>query len=164
MKKNKFINEGGIAGTGKGLINTNSEEFLILRQKIEEASQKRNLIDRIEDHLLGIRFRMESYLNDNSGKKVISAGEFLKECIKALNVKNRDFAAYIGYEESNLSALCHGRRKITPEMALKLAKILGIPAQLWLGVQNKEELTSLGQRKQPDINNLNLKDLLKKSA
>ena len=58
MEEDKFINEGGINGTGKGLVNTNSKEFQILRQKIEEASEKRNSIDRIEDRLLGIRFRM----------------------------------------------------------------------------------------------------------
>ena len=164
MEENKFINEGGITGSGKGLVNTNSKEFQVLRQKIEEASEKRNSIDRIEDRLLGIRFRMERYLGGDSGEALISAGQFLRECIAVLNIKNRQFAAYIGYEESNLSALCHGRRKITPELALKLARIVRIPAEYWLGVQNKEELAQLTEKKQPEFSELNLRDLLKKSA
>ena len=164
MEEDKFINEGGINGTGKGLVNTNSKEFQILRQKIEEASEKRNSIDRIEDRLLGIRFRMEGYLREDSRENLISAGQFLRECIEALNIKNKRFAAYIGYEESNLSALCHGRRKITPELALKLAKIIRIPAEYWLGIQNIKELDELSKQKESDLNPLNLKDLLRKSA
>lgn len=164
MEENKFINEGGITGTGKGLINTNRKEFQLLRQKIEEASKNRNSIDRIEDRLLGIRFQMERYLGGDSREALISAGQFLRECIEVLNIKNRQFAAYIGYEESNLSALCHGRRKITPELALKLARIVQIPAEYWLGIQNIKELTELSEKKEPNFSHLNLKDLLKKSA
>lgn len=164
MEEHKFINEEGMIGTGEGLINTNSQEFQVLRQKIVEASKKRDPIARIEDHLLGLRFRMERYVREGLEKEVIPVGTFLKECIQAMKIKNKDFAAYIGYEESNLSALCHGRRKLTPELALKLARIVRIPAELWLAIQNREELARLDQQKQADWEHLDLRDLIRKSA
>lgn len=34
MAKKKIINEGGIIGSGKGLINTNSSDFLFLKELI----------------------------------------------------------------------------------------------------------------------------------
>lgn len=162
MKENNIINEGGINGTGKGVLNTNSQDFITLRQKIVEAAEKRNPIDRMEDQLLGIRFRMESSMKKED--ETIGAGTFLRECIQVLKVKNKQFAAYIDYEESNLSAICHGRRKITPELAMKFFKITGIPAELWLGIQNKEELALLNETKQMGFNHMNLRDLIKKSA
>ncbi len=163
MKEKKFVNKGGITGTGKSLVNTNSEEFKILRKKIEDASESRSQLERIEDYLIGIRLQMERYLSSDFNTENLSAGEFLKECLKALNVKN-NFAAYLGFEESNLSAICHGRRKMSPELALKLGQILQIPAKYWLAIQNKEELDSLQDSKQVELNRLTLEGLLKKSA
>ena len=147
MEEEKFINKGGIIGSGEGVVNTNSQDYLILRKTIEEASKNRNPVERIEDHLLGIRLRMERYVNSSGNIELKSAGEFLKECLKVVGIKNRLFAAYIGYEESNLSALCHGRRKLTAELAIKLEKILKIPATLWLGIQNKMELARLKEKR-----------------
>ncbi len=164
MANQAYINEGGINGTGEGLVNPNSKEFLVLQQKIQDAAAKRDPIARIEDQLLGIRFRMESYFRDPEPGKLIPAGQFLQECIQALNINRKELAAYIRYEESNLSALCHGRRKISPELAIKFSRIFQIPAALWLGIQNKAEIFELNSRERQTFSDLDLRDLLNRSA
>lgn len=164
MAKKEDINEGGINGLGQGILNTNSKEFLILQQKIQEAAKQRDPISRIEDVLLGIRFRMQTYLRNREETFTISAGQFLKECLQALNITNKAFATYISFKESNLSSVCKGKRKITPELALKLSKIFHIAPELWLAVQNKEELAQIKTTKAKNHQEMNLKDLLRKSA
>ncbi|MBK8564173.1 MAG: hypothetical protein IPN76_12760 [Saprospiraceae bacterium] len=49
------------------------------------------------------------------------AKAILNEAIGALGVKKKDFATYIGIEDSNLSAMLKGNRRISPEFALRLA-------------------------------------------
>lgn len=164
MEENQFVNEGGINGSGKGVVNTNSRDFERLREKISEVSAQRDPIDRMEDLLLGIRFRMQSLLRDENKVEPVSVGEFLEECIEVMKVKRKQFATYIGFEATNLSAVCKGKRKITSELALKLSKITHIPGELWLAVQNKEELAQLNQQKQQNFETMSLRDLLKKSA
>lgn len=43
----KKINEGGINGTGKGIVNTNSKDFKGLRKAILEHSENKSTQDRI---------------------------------------------------------------------------------------------------------------------
>lgn len=59
-------------------------------------------------------------------------------------IKQIDFAAQIGMLPSHLNALLHGKRPITAEIAHNLEIALGIPATLWLGLQNRYELDLIG--------------------
>lgn len=164
MAHNDIINEGGINGIGSGIVNTNSEDFQLLRQHIQQASKDRDPIDRIEDRLLGVRFTMETYLQNPAPETLILPGEFLTICISLLGITNKTFAAYIEYKASNLSAICKGKRNITPELALKLSQIFPISAKLWLSIQNKAELSALQSQQKNTLTQLGLRDLLKKSA
>jgi len=42
--------------------------------------------------------------------------------LKAIKVKNKHFANYLEVEESNLSSIVKGRRKIRTDFALKLGQ------------------------------------------
>ena len=111
MAKKKIINEGGISGSGKGLVNTNSEDFLFLKEQILIASNKQSKKQVAINHLLALKYQMKDYFQSPTPSKIIDVGDFLREFIDILGLKYKLFAEYIGIEDSNLSALLKGRRK-----------------------------------------------------
>lgn len=165
MRKEFFANEGGINGAGTAHVDTTSEDFQILLAKIKEDANRMTLQQRAELQLSGIRFRMIDYLNGESLLfKPNNIPSLLSECIEALEIKKKDFAAYIGVEDSNLSAMLKGRRRISAEFALKLEQIFEIPAHLWLSVQSKNELDQLRKSKSLLGPQLSRKELLAKAG
>jgi addiction module HigA family antidote len=151
MRKEFFANEGGINGAGTGYVDTKSEDFQILLSKIREL------------RLSGIRFRMADYLKGESQLlKPNDIPSLLSECIEALEIKKKDFAAYIGIEDSNLSAMLKGSRRISPAFALKLEQIFDISATQWLSVQAKNELDELRKILSVDAPKLSSRELCSK--
>ena len=64
----------------------------------------------------------------------------LEEFLKPLGVSQSAFAARLGISYSRLNALVRGRRRVTPEIALRLARVLGASAELWLNCQQNCDL------------------------
>ncbi len=145
MRKEVFVNEGGINGSPNGRFDTESEDFQVLKAKILEQASKMTLQQRVKVRLTGVKFRMVDYLADESLLLPNDAPTLLSECIAAIEVRQKNFAVYIGLKPSNLSAILKGHRSISPSFALKLEQIFDIPATLWLSVQNKNELERLRQ-------------------
>lgn len=56
----KFINKGGINGTGKGIINTNNEEYKTLKKVIEDHAKQQTKQEQTRYQLIGLKFQMES--------------------------------------------------------------------------------------------------------
>ena len=163
MKKKKIIKEEGIQGLGVGVVNTNSKEFKYLQKKIIEESKKQSKKQILENHLLSLRFQMESYLRGDS-KDIKEVGSFLKEYVQILGIKKKKFAEYIGYKESNLSALYNGNRKINIDLALKLGKIFKVDPTLWIHIQSKNELRKMKEENEKEYRKYSIDDLLKKAS
>jgi len=163
MKKSKKIIDEGINGLGIGIVNTNSKEFKALQEIIIKKSKKQSKKKILENKLLSLRFQMETYLEqkDNS---IIEVGWFLKEFLRELNIKNKTFAEYINFQESNLSALFTGKRKVNIDLALKLGKIFRIDPTLWIHIQSKNELTRMEKENKKEYQRYNIDDLLKKAS
>jgi antitoxin HigA-1 len=64
----------------------------------------------------------------------------LEEFLKPLNISQTDFAARIGVSYPRLNELIHGKRGVTPDTALRLAQVLGMSADFWLGLQQDWDL------------------------
>ncbi|RMG26524.1 MAG: hypothetical protein D6730_08925 [Bacteroidetes bacterium] len=156
-------NPGGVNGLGEGLINTNSRDFLALQSMIQQISSDMSEEERLKNECLSIRFQMESYLND-ARAQITHAGYFIEQFLKAIKVKKKDFAKYIGYEESNLSALLKGRRKINPDLALKFGHIFKINPLIWLSIENKNELIKALEQNKENYQAYKLKDLMRKAG
>ena len=62
-------------------------------------------------------------------------GEVLQDELEARDIKKSFFAEQLGMKPGHLSELLHGRRHVSAATALKLEKLLGIPAEYWLRVQ-----------------------------
>ena len=159
--ESEYIEEG-INGTGTGVVDVNSTEFKALQKAILAASAKLSPEQKIRNHLFGIMLRMKSYV-DTDNAEIIEIGIFLRDFINALQIKNKDFAEYIGYQESNLSALFSGKRKINGDLALKFGSIFKMDAALWIHVQSKNELLKMKAANGKAYEKYRLEDLLKKT-
>jgi len=156
------INLGGVNGTGKGIVNTNSKDFKGLQQAIIEHAKKQTPQERMKYHLISLKFQMDSYIAENEPLKIIGVGEFLKKHLQAIKIKNKDFANYIEMKESNLSSILRGKRKINIDLAFKLGQVFNVDPNLWLLIQSKNELLGVDKNKKFNYQKYKLDDLLKK--
>ena len=88
-------------------------------------------------------------LNDYRLSDPEHPGSILREELKSRGVRQKDFCAQIGVQPSFLSALIHGNRNITAEIASRLERALDIPATVWLNLQNLYDLERLSPERQP---------------
>lgn len=80
-------------------------------------------------------------LNDALPVYAVHPGSILVEELKERGIKQKDFAKSIGMEAPHLSALIHGKRNVTAAIATRLETGLGIPASVWLNIQNRYNLS-----------------------
>lgn len=59
----------------------------------------------------------------------------LKEFLEPMNISQTDFARRIGVSWPRLNELINKKRGMTPDTALRLAQVLRMPADFWLGLQ-----------------------------
>lgn len=59
----------------------------------------------------------------------------LDEFLKPLGITQSGFAVRIGVSFPRLNEIIHAKRSVTPDTALRLARVLGISADFWLGLQ-----------------------------
>jgi len=164
MANKKFLNPGGINGTGTGVVNVNSEDFKALQRTILEEVKNQTPEERMKYALIALHIQMKTYISKDYDRAYRSVGDFLKGYIKAIGIKNKTFAQYIEIEESNLSAIIRDKRKITLNLALKLEQIFGVDAGIWLQIQSKNELQKLKEERKNDYQKYQLADLLKKAS
>jgi len=64
----------------------------------------------------------------------------LEEFLKPLGVTQTELAQRLGVSYPRLNEIVRGRRSVTPDTALRLAQVLGISADFWLGLQQDWDL------------------------
>lgn len=62
-------------------------------------------------------------------------GEVLLDELEAREIKKTAFAALLSIKPGHLSELLHGKRHVSAATALKLEKLLNIPAEYWMRLQ-----------------------------
>ncbi len=89
---------------------------------------------------------MSSYSVVNSrGKEIqtnvtLHPGEVLADELEARSITKTVFAAQLGMKLSHFSELLHGKRHVSAATAIKLEKLLDIPAEYWMRVQVYHDL------------------------
>ena len=74
-------------------------------------------------------------------RKPVSVGEMLEEeFMKPLRLTQTALAASMGVERRLVNELCNGRRAVTVDTALILARVFGNTPEFWLNVQRRTEL------------------------
>lgn len=71
----------------------------------------------------------------------IHPGELLEEEIEFIGMTQSELAERIGVSVHVVSEIIQGERGITDEVAVKLEKILGSPAHIWVNSQSRYEFT-----------------------
>ena len=59
----------------------------------------------------------------------------LEEFLKPMGITQVDLARRIGVSFPRVNELVHGKRGMTPDTALRLERLLGVSAELWLNLQ-----------------------------
>lgn len=68
-------------------------------------------------------------------------GEILRtEFLDELNLSQYRLAVDTGIPHSRVTAIIKGRRAVTPDTALRLARYFGTSAEFWLGLQKEYDL------------------------
>lgn len=71
----------------------------------------------------------------------IHPGEILlEEFMKPLDISINRLARDIGVPPGRISTIVNGKRAITADTALRLAKYFGVSSELWLGLQSDFDL------------------------
>ncbi len=70
-------------------------------------------------------------------------GFVLRQCIQPLGLSITEAAAALGVTRTTLSELVNGKRGVSPEMAVRLAKVFGGSAESWLIQQAQYELAQV---------------------
>lgn len=66
---------------------------------------------------------------------VFPPGETLRETLEAIGMTQVDLAMRIGRPKKTISEIVNGKTQITPDTALQLERALGVPASLWINME-----------------------------
>lgn len=81
-------------------------------------------------------------------KNPLHPGEvLLEEFLKPGGMTQTEFAKKLGWTRAKLNELTKGKRGITAETALDLAKVLGTSAKLWMNLQATYDLDQVTKRR-----------------
>lgn len=64
----------------------------------------------------------------------------LEEFLKPLGITQSAFATRLGVSFPRLNEVINARRSVTPDTALRLARVTGMSADFWLGLQQDWDL------------------------
>jgi addiction module HigA family antidote len=82
-----------------------------------------------------------STTTENDRIEPIHPGEILLEdVIKGLGITQHKLAVSMGVPPRRINEIVHGKRGITADTALRLAKYFGTSAELWTNLQSHHEL------------------------
>ena len=74
-------------------------------------------------------------------------GEFIKSIfMEPHSISCRTLATHLGVAASTLNRVVKGKSAVTPEMALRLSKVLGRSPESWLSMQDNYELWRAKQK------------------
>ncbi len=153
MKKSEIKEEFDYEdeSNGTGIVNTTTEAFKEFHRLVTESANKQSKEQIVKNKIFSIKFRMEKYLNEDNLGYIIQSGEFLKQMLDLLGIRSIDLAEYLSLRPSNLSAIINGSRRISPELAVKLGYIFGIPSDFWTNIEGKNALMEIEKEKSSEF-------------
>lgn len=121
-----------------------------LSQLRKQAASKQTPKEKMISLLLQLRFLIEDHLNKASFDEKLHFGHFLKEYIDRLEKKNKEFAAEIDVDPTELSQVINRHRKPTDKLIYRLDihSNKNFPATLWFRILEKERVYELTHNRQ----------------
>ena len=90
----------------------------------------------------------------------IHPGELLRDEVSEIGVSLNELARALPVPMNRISAIVNGKRAITVDTAMRLARYFRTSPQYWLNLQNAYDLEVAGERIQPQIE----KEVLQRTA
>jgi addiction module HigA family antidote len=85
-------------------------------------------------------------------RKPTHPGTILREdVLPALGMTQTEFARRLGVSRLTVSELLHERRRVSPEMAARLGRLLDTTPESWLAMQNAIDLWEVEQTQVADV-------------
>lgn len=85
----------------------------------------------------------------------VHPGEILMEdFLKEMGITQHKLAVPIGVPPRRINEIVHGKRAITADTALRLAKFFGLSPQFWLGLQTQYDLDVAEDKILAEIENI----------
>jgi addiction module HigA family antidote len=85
----------------------------------------------------------------------IHPGEILKEeFLDPMGISAYRLAKDTGIPQTRVSEIIHGRRRVSADTALRLAKYFGVSARFWLGIQDDYDLEEEQQNKPEEFDRI----------
>jgi HTH-type transcriptional regulator/antitoxin HigA len=84
----------------------------------------------------------------------IPPGEYLEEVLDELGMTKDELARRMSRPASKLSPVFRGEKAITPDTALQLEVVVGVPAHIWLGLESEYRLTLARQQGEAEAQRL----------
>lgn len=82
----------------------------------------------------------------NKMRKPTHPGALLREdVLPALHISQTEFARRLGVSRLTVSELLHEKRALSPDMAMRLARLLNTTPESWLNMQQALDLWDLAQ-------------------
>ena len=82
----------------------------------------------------------------------ITPGEILQtEFLEPLDITPYRLARATGLSQTRISEVIHGKRRITPDTALRLSKALGLSERFWLNIQNDYDIETAHDYHKDDL-------------
>jgi len=80
---------------------------------------------------------------DGSFPIAVHPGEILQEMLEESGLAQAQLARHLKMDPSKINEICKARRGISAEMAVLLAKALGVSAGTWMNLQKNWELSQV---------------------
>lgn len=88
----------------------------------------------------------------NLERRPTHPGAILREdVLPELGMTQTEFARRLGVSRLTVSELLHERRRVSPEMAARLGRLLETSAESWLTMQNAVDLWEVEQAEVADV-------------
>ena len=75
------------------------------------------------------------------GAAVVTPGEILaEEFLQPMSLSHRELARRMGVNPMRVNEIVRGKRTITADTAIRLARVLGTSARFWMNLQSNYDL------------------------
>jgi addiction module HigA family antidote len=82
----------------------------------------------------------------NPARRPVHPGAILREdVLPHLGMTQKEFADRLGVSRLTVSEVIHEKRPVTPDMAMRLGRLLGNGPEIWLRMQQTLDLWELAQ-------------------
>ncbi len=74
-------------------------------------------------------------MNDKAHEPITPGEILLEDFLEPMGISQYRLAGAIGVSPRRINEIVHGRRRITPQTAVRMSKALGLSERYWLNIQ-----------------------------